>query len=181
MAYIDFRTKHYARLDFSFPTNSDFVDILGTLKDISFPPLGIPGELVVFAAVELLSNSLRAHRERNVSEPVSLSFLVDKSFLRCEILDQGGGFDPCQLPYDVSQPVDEIDFMSERFVNYRTRRKDGRFGMGLVVVKATSNEFNLVFIDKENKERPWYSGQVRGTLIKFGIPIEETENVKGAE
>jgi anti-sigma regulatory factor (Ser/Thr protein kinase) len=181
MAYIDFRTKSYVKLDFSFPPGSEFSDILRTLYDLRFPRMGIPNELIVFAAMELLSNSLRAHREKGIAEPVQISFSVDGGLLRCEVLDQGGGFDPNQLPYDLFQPIELIDIMSEKFLTYRHRYQNSRFGLGLFVVKGTFPEFKIVFIDRDNNVKPWYSGQVRGTLVKLAIPIEETGIGKVAE
>lgn len=142
-----------------------------SFAEIAYPPLPVKGELVSYALLELVSNSLRAHRERGVGEPVRVGIEARDKELSVTILDAGRGFDPSRLPYKLDEPVDRIDLMGAAFAAYRERYGGSRFGMGIYVAKTVFPRFQLSFVDRENKPCPWYSGAVRGTRIDLGLPI----------
>lgn len=71
--------------------------------------------------MELVSNSLRAHREKAVKEKIVLRIQGEKGRTLVRLRDLGGGFDISKLPYDITQPVNEIDTISDAFEAYRQK------------------------------------------------------------
>lgn len=170
-SYIVYRTQKLTSLLLSFDPGDEFRDIVDNFAEIGYPPLPVNPELVSFAILELVSNSIRAHRERGVAEPVMVDLRAEEGRFRAIVQDSGRGFDPSLLPYDLAARPEEVDVMSGCFVTYRELHEGSRFGMGLYVAKKTFRDFRLDFVDGASAPCPWFSGKVRGTRIELGLPL----------
>jgi anti-sigma regulatory factor (Ser/Thr protein kinase) len=130
-----------------------------------------------FALLELVNNSLRAHRSESVEDPIFLEFQIiqnqsdignaNQIGLRIVLEDHGRGFDPSDLPYNLYGPVDTVDLQSDSFQLYREMHNQQRFGMGLFVTKRTFDSFRLEFIDFNENTTPYNPGKIRGTRISL--------------
>ena len=169
--YLEFREEKRLELTLRFPPNQEFRQVVDAVRSVKLPPLPLNSELAAFSVLELLSNSIRAHRERGVQEDVELRFSICDNRLLIEILYSGRGFDPRRLPYRLDSPPDSIDPRSETFAEYRLRHGYGRFGMGLLAARKTFPAFTLTFVDRDRSPCPWYSGMVRGTRIVLSAPL----------
>jgi anti-sigma regulatory factor (Ser/Thr protein kinase) len=146
------------------PTAEDrwVLDILaGSAGEVGSP------ENVKFALLELISNSLRAHRERGVREPVHTVLRFEDGHLTVTIRDSGGGFDPSTLPYDLDGDVQAVDPNDASFQEYQKRNNFQRFGMGLLVARRVFPSFSLAFVDAEGRSVRWGEGAVSGTMIRM--------------
>jgi anti-sigma regulatory factor (Ser/Thr protein kinase) len=173
---IEFRNRSLRRLVFHIKPEIDFGIVLGTLEEIRS---GKDEALMVhirFALLELINNSLRAHRSRSVSDPMRLEFRIIESTgvqqpgvtgLQVLLEDHGRGFDPADLPYNIYGPASEVDLQSESFLLYRELHNQQRFGMGLFVTKRTFDRFKLEFIDFDGYPRDYSPGDIRGTRISL--------------
>jgi anti-sigma regulatory factor (Ser/Thr protein kinase) len=168
-------------LSLSFSPEGEFRTVVDTFGEIGYPSLPVNSELISFALLELVSNSIRAHRERNVADPVAVRLEAADEEFRATVLDAGRGFDPGRLPYDLFAPVAEVDIMSDDFASYRDKNGGSRFGMGLYVAKKTFPRFSLQFVDSQEQPCPWFSGAVKGTRIELGLPlVHEAEAIEEA-
>lgn len=172
-SYIVYRSQKLSSLHLQFSPDAEFRTIVDNFGEIFWPPLPVNPELVSFALLELVSNSIRAHREKGVTESVKVELQADEGELRATILDAGRGFDPSLLPYDLCAGVETINVMSEEFSNYRDIHEGKRFGMGLYVARKTFKRFVLNFVDSQETPCPWFSGKVKGTRIDLALPIAE--------
>ena len=150
---------------------TDFREILKTLNALFFPRYIKNQEDIKYAVLELISNSQRAHREKEVEEEIVASFQIAKENLEVSVRDCGRGFDPGILPYQLDENFRDIDPLSEAFQKYQERYHYSRFGMGLLVVKKVFPRFELGFIDFNEKTIPWRAGKVMGTLIQLARSI----------
>lgn len=144
---------------------------MDNFAEIGYPSLPVNPELVSFAILELVSNSIRAHREKGVTEPVKVDLCTEAGQFRATVKDSGRGFDPSLLPYDINSKPEDVDVMSDEFSTYRQRHAGSRFGMGIYVAKKTFRDFRLSFVDSSSRPCPWFSGKVRGTVIELGLPL----------
>lgn len=149
--------------------DADFRDVIQTLESISIPPVGVNQEHVRFAVLELLNNSIRAHRERGESRDILLDLTMTDGRLVVSIRDFGGGFDPARLPYDLQADASSLDLHSASFEDYQKRNGFKRFGMGIYVAKKTFDEFRLVFLDSRDRPMTWVPGETVGTLITLSV------------
>lgn len=172
-SYIVYRSQKLTSLHLHFSPDIEFRVIVDNLGEIFWPPLPVNPELVTFAILELVSNSIRAHREKGVTEPVRVELKAESGELSACVLDAGRGFDPSLLPYDINAGVESINVMSEEFSHYRDNHQGKRFGMGLYVARKTFKRFSLDFVDSQERSCPWYSGKVKGTRIELVLPITE--------
>jgi anti-sigma regulatory factor (Ser/Thr protein kinase) len=170
-SYIAFRSRSLKSLCLSFPPEGEFRAVVDTFGEIGYPSLPVNSELISFALLELVSNSIRAHRERKVADPVAVRLEAADEEFRATVLDAGRGFDPSRLPYDLFAPASDVDIMSDSFAAYREEHGGSRFGMGLYVAKKTFSRFSLQFVDAQEQPCPWFSGAVRGTRIELGLPF----------
>lgn len=122
-----------------------------------------------YALLELLNNSLRAHRTHAVAEKIHVKIVADDDAMRITISDRGRGFDLASLPYDMETPVDEIDTDGVAFQEYREAAQYTRFGMGLLTARRVFSDFVLVFVDAEDGPVEFSSGNVVGTRISLAI------------
>lgn len=167
--YITFRGKAYRTIKLNIDPQAQFNDILLVLNTLRFNSVSINEEQIIFAILELINNSLRAHREKKKKEKITVIFHVKNNYLYIKIQDWGGGFDPSALPYDISENPDSIDTNSEVFHEYRETHGYKRFGIGLYVVKKTFHWFTLYFIDENYTPVEWDSGEAAGTCIELSI------------
>lgn len=172
--YIVYRAQRVATLLLTIPPEVEFRTVVDSFAEVGYPPLAAKADIVSFALLELVSNSMRAHRERGIGEPVKVSFNAAGSELGISVLDSGRGFDPRLLPYDLDAPVETVDLLSDSFAEYQRRYGGSRFGMGLYVAKKTFPRFSLSFVDRSDRSCPWFSGLVKGTRIDLGLPIVES-------
>jgi anti-sigma regulatory factor (Ser/Thr protein kinase) len=161
------RSRRCRQLRLNIHPTAEYRKVLDILNSLDLPAsVGNP-ENVKFAVLELISNSLRAHRERQVREPVHTVLRYEDGHLTVTIRDFGGGFDPYSLPYDLEGDVQAVDLNGSRFQEYQRRNNFQRFGMGLLVARRVFPSFSLAFLDAEGREVGWGEGAVSGTLIRM--------------
>jgi anti-sigma regulatory factor (Ser/Thr protein kinase) len=154
----------------------EFREILKVLNNIHLPDYGIDHDNMKYAVMELLNNSLRAHREKRVNKAIITTFNSFNSHLTINIKDYGGGFDPGKLPYDLEKDHREINPQSSSFIEYREKNNYLRFGMGLLLARRTFAYFHLSFFDNYEKQVKWESGEVAGTIIRLSTGVKNYEN-----
>ncbi len=152
----------------------EFREILKVLNNIYLPDYdGIDHDNIKYAVMELINNSLRAHREKRVNKVIITTFNTFNSHLTINIKDYGGGFDPGKLPYDLEKDHQEINPQSSSFIEYREKNNYLRFGMGLLLAKRTFTRFDLSFFDNYEKQVKWESGEAAGTIIRLSTGAQE--------
>lgn len=179
--YLEFRERQYQDLSLGFAPNREFREIVDAVRSIRLPPVAVNAELAAFSVLELLSNSIRAHRERGIREEVVVRYVLREDSLEIEILDSGRGFDPSRLPYRLDEPPGLVDPSSPAFAEYRITHGNGRFGMGLLAARRTFPVFSLTFVDKVKRPCPWFSGMVRGTRVLLSAPLASEDSVEVLE
>ncbi len=154
----------------------EFREILKVLNNIHLPDYGIDYDNMKYAVMELLNNSLRAHREKRVNKAIITTFNSFNSHLTINIKDYGGGFDPGKLPYDLEKDHQKINPQSSSFMEYREKYNYLRFGMGLLLVRRTFPYFDLSFFDNYEKQVKWESGEAEGTIIRLSTGAKNYED-----
>jgi len=161
------RSRRCRQLRLNIHPAADYRRVLDVLNCLYLPSsVGNP-ENVKFAVLELISNSLRAHRERQVEQQVLTVLRWEDGHLTVTIRDFGGGFDPYSLPYDLEGDVRAVDPNGSRFQEYQKRNDFQRFGMGLLVARRVFPVFSLVFLDAASRPVRWGEGEVSGTFIRM--------------
>jgi hypothetical protein len=169
------RSRRCRQLRLNIHPSAEYRKILEVLNGLDLPAsVGSP-ENVKFAVLELISNSLRAHRERRVEERVLTVLRYEDGHLTVSIRDFGGGFDPYSLPYDLEGDMQAVDPNSLRFQEYQKRNSFQRFGMGLLVARRVFPSFSLVFLDAAGQPVRWGEGTVSGTFIRMSTRGEKHE------
>lgn len=163
----DFQSKQSDQVTVSIHPNAEFREVLLTLESINFPDFVENAENIKYAVLELISNSLRAHRERNIDRQVIAVFRAEDSKIDIEVKDFGGGFDPDILPYALEAPADSIDQTSDSFERYQEKHNQLRFGMGLLISKKTFPFFQVIFFDETGQPVRWGQSPVTGTMIRL--------------
>jgi signal transduction histidine kinase len=174
---IHFRSKRCKHLQLSIGNATHFRDIVGLFNDISLPESPIDDNLIRVSLLEVVSNSLRAHREHGILDPIFVEIIGFNRVVTIRVEDKGRGFIPPRLPYSLTDRIEDIDLMSVPFKRYREKHKNQRFGMGLYIARKTFHRFDLDFIDRVGQVVPWFSGRVAGTRIVVEIDYRKT--VKG--
>jgi anti-sigma regulatory factor (Ser/Thr protein kinase) len=149
--------------------HADFRAVIQKLESIVIPPVQVNQEHVRFAVLELLNNSIRAHREKREPRDILLDLTISDGKLTISIRDFGGGFDIGSLPYDLNADPSGLDLHSAEFEDYQRRNGFKRFGMGIYVAKKTFDEFRLVFLDGNARPMRWTAGSTVGTLITLSV------------
>jgi len=137
------------------------------MNEIDFIGSDISSEHIIYAVLELLNNSLRAHKDKQIEEPILLKFRVCPTGFEICIQDWGGGFDISGLPYDLYSDPAEIDIHSNSFESYRINNNYQRFGLGLYLAKKTFPYFTLNFFDTQKQEIQWSPDTAAGTQIRL--------------
>ena len=146
---------------------AEFNEILTQLNEITFIGGRINQEHAMYAVLELINNSLRAHREKSITKPLRLTVTVSPEGLTIVIKDFGGGFNPERLPYDISKPVQDVDTNNESFQQYRERHGYKRFGIGLYVARKTFTKFTLKFFNEKGDFVDYKEHETQGTYIEM--------------
>ena len=166
---IRFKTNPYKRVKLNINSKAGFNDLLATLNQIEINGAKVMSEHITYAVLELLNNSLRAHREKGIRKSITTDFSLKDGTLSIFIQDWGGGFDPSGLPYDIKKDPNQIDMHDEDFQVYREQHDYKRFGIGILIVKKTFDMFKLYFIDNNGEPVSWESGETAGTCIELEI------------
>jgi len=164
-----FNKKPYRKVNLKINSNADFNKLLSVLNTIEIPGVPVQSEHITYAVLELLNNSIRAHREKKVNKDIRTEFSVEDRSLNIFIQDWGGGFDPSQLPYDIQKDPEEIDMHGDVFQEYREQHGYKRFGIGMLIVKKTFDHFKMYFIDENLNPVTWESGRTSGTCFELGL------------
>ncbi|MDC7224838.1 MAG: ATP-binding protein [Spirochaetales bacterium] len=152
---------------------SDKAPLNAILKCINLVDSGIPREKeehIVYSAMELVNNALRAHREKGCAgTPVKLKFSAEEEYLMIEVKDSGGGFDTAELPYDLNTPACQVNLESPAFQKYRERHAYTRFGMGILTARQQADRFSLAFHREGKITKRYRKGMTDGTIVTMGI------------
>jgi signal transduction histidine kinase len=161
---------------------AEYRDILSAFDSIALPTTPLGADNLRFAVLELVNNSLRAHRERGIQKEILVDIYDTDDLLIIQIRDFGGGFDPGKLPYSLDADVKTVDIMGEPFQEYQKKNDFKRFGMGLYIAKKSFDQFLLLFLDGKGAPVPWTPGTTAGTLIRLSIATgADGRNTKGAD
>jgi len=161
------RKRRCRQLRLNIHPAAEYRKLLDVRNHLELPPSVSNPENVKFAVLELISNSLRAHRERGVQQSVLAVLRFADGSLEVSIRDFGGGFDPYTLPFDLQGDVRTVDPNGSRFQEYQKRNNFQRFGMGLLVAHRVFPGFSLSFLAEEGRPVRWGEGAVSGTLIRM--------------
>jgi len=172
MPEIYVNNKSYSCLNINISAGASFKVILATINNIDLQGLELSQEHLRYALLELVNNSLRAHREKNCKEPIKIRIRSKEDGYSLEIKDWGGGFEISGLPFDISEHYDKIDMESQRFQQYREKNQYKRFGMGLLSAKKVFSHFQILF-HKDDRICPYKPGETDGTIIELGVEVYE--------
>jgi anti-sigma regulatory factor (Ser/Thr protein kinase) len=161
--------KRSRTIRLSVNPRADFRDVIRTLEAITLPRVSVSNEHVRFAILELLNNSIRAHKEKREPRDISIDLTITDGRLVVMIRDFGGGFDPGKLPYGIDEDPSRLDLHSPAFEQYQEKNAFKRFGMGIYIAKKTFEEFRLIFLDERDQPMAWTAGKTTGTLITVSI------------
>jgi len=169
MRHIVYQGRKYKRVILNISGDAPFHEILKKVNGLTIPDSPHDDEHTRYAVLELLNNSLRAHREQGIRDSIRTEMEADDEVLTITIIDRGGGFDIDGLPYDIRDSADDIDTNSGRFQEYREANQYKRFGMGLLVARRLFPEFDVSFYDESGTDVPYAPGSVVGTRIELGL------------
>ncbi|MDA3851248.1 MAG: ATP-binding protein [Spirochaetaceae bacterium] len=172
MKNILYQGKRYNHLNINISANAPFNAILNQINQIYIEPIGISQEHISYAILELLNNSLRAHREKHIDKNITVKAQSKGKFVLFIIKDWGGGFDVSELPYDINEEHEKIDVESDQFQLYREKHQYRRFGMGLLSTRRVFQEFEIKFYDGTGQLGPYKKDFTSGTVIKLGVPVK---------
>ncbi len=171
--YIEYEKKRYHSLTLRVQPGTPFQYVLARMNEIEFIGCTLPSEHIIYSVLELLNNSLRAHRDKNIREPILLQFRACSQGFEIFIQDWGGGFDIHSLPYDLHSDLEQIDIHDKSFEKYRQRHNYQKFGLGLYLARRTFPSFSLIFFDSGENEVNWGEGTVEGTRIRLRTTTAE--------
>jgi len=166
---IVYRDKAYKKLRLNISPRAKFSTVLSTINSIDFPGSPVKSEHIVYAVLELINNSLRAHRENQVAAPITVEFSALPPNLHVDIIDRGGGFNPEHIPFSLTEDPETVNLHDDQFQQYRKQNDYKRFGMGFYIVKKTFQTFELNFYDESGNIIPWEHNKVIGTKINLSL------------
>jgi anti-sigma regulatory factor (Ser/Thr protein kinase) len=152
---------------------SDFRGVIHAFDSIRLPRTAIDPENLKFAILELINNSLRAHKERGEERDILVDITIADGRLHLAIRDYGGGFDPSLLPYPLDSDPAALDIHTQAFHQYQEKNGYKRFGMGIYLAKKTFEQFQLIFLDERDIPVSWAPGRIVGTLIRANLSVRE--------
>jgi len=159
--------KEYKHINFNISSKSELGSIYKKISEMNFPDLKISKDQFLDSIIELINNSICAHNENGISEPVQIRFSIEKNDLHISIKDKGRGFNPSELPFNLDDPVSAIDINGKNFQIYREKYNYKRFGTGLFNAKKIFDDFRLIFFDKAGKSVSWDTLDKEGTIINL--------------
>ena len=168
--YLEYDSKKAKCIELNINPKVPFPKIVQSVTRIDIKGC-TKAELVQYAVLELISNSVRSHLEKEVQETIRVVFAIEGTRLVVNVEDRGGGFNPKMLPYDISTDPDSIDVNSDAFQKYREAHKYSRFGMGLLSAKRTFSELQIQFITQHGVVKNW-SQAVIGTHISGTLSLQ---------
>ena len=83
--YFDFQSKQSDRITINIHPKADFREVLQILESIRFPDFVTNAENIKYAVLELINNSLRAHREKQVDKNVVTEFRSNDSKIASQV------------------------------------------------------------------------------------------------
>ena len=166
--------------------HADFREVIRILDAIVIPPFRVSNEHIRFAILELLNNSIRAHREKGESRDIWIDLSALDGRFMVSVRDFGGGFDTSKLPYDLAADPRSLDLHSASFEEYQKQNGYKRFGMGIYVARKTFDEFRLIFLDERDQPMTFHPGKTAGTLITLALSMgadaaEPTPRKRGSD
>jgi anti-sigma regulatory factor (Ser/Thr protein kinase) len=159
--------KEYKHINFNINSKSELSSIFNRISEMEIPDLTIGKEQFLDSIIELINNSVCAHNENNINEPVQIRFSIENRDLHITIKDRGRGFDTSVLPYNLDDPVSAIDINGKNFQIYREKYNYKRFGTGLFNAKKTFDDFKLIFFSNTGRIIPRDSLEKEGTIIEL--------------
>jgi anti-sigma regulatory factor (Ser/Thr protein kinase) len=171
--FISYYDKKYKQISFKFDIDTDFRQIIKTLDHLVLPNKESEARNIKNGLLELINNSLRAHRENKIDKSIIISFECVNTSLKMLIKDHGKGFDPEKLPYHIDKKTNEININSDEFKEYQKKNNYLRFGMGLYLVKKIFNKMEITFHDEQGNIVPWDENKVSGTTITARIKVKQ--------
>ncbi len=156
--------------------SSDFKVVIHAFDSIRLPPTDVDPENLKFAILELVNNSLRAHKERGETRDILVDITVAENRLHVAVRDYGGGFDPALLPYPLDSDPAGLDIHAPAFHDYQEKNGYKRFGMGIYLAKKTFEGFQLLFLDEKGTPVSWAPGRIAGTLIRANLSVRENDD-----
>ncbi|QEN08050.1 ATP-binding protein [Oceanispirochaeta crateris] len=174
MGYIKHNGKKYKSIRLRISRFTDFSQILEEFHHIVINGVNDKKlENIRYALLEIINNSVRAHKEKNENKEIILKMMLEEEELIIKISDHGGGFDKKMLPYDLDQNIKDIDINNQDFLKYRERYGFNRFGMGLFMTKKTFDAFILKFIESDGSLNDEFKeGRTIGTCIELRSNIK---------
>jgi len=169
MHHILINEKQYKHINFNINCKSELSTIFEIMSRIDVPGIKISKDLLIHSIIELINNSICAHNENNISDPVKIRFSIENEDLQIIIRDRGKGFDVETLPFNLNDPVSAIDINGKNFQDYREKYNYKRFGTGLFNAKKTFDEFELNFFEINGNAVPYNSPKKDGTMIKMRL------------
>ncbi len=169
MRHIVFQGRKYKRIIMNISGDAPFHEILKKVNGLTIPESPHDDEHTRYAILELINNSLRAHREKGIKDKILTELKVEDEILNIRITDKGGGFDISDLPYDMDESVEDIDTNSSSFQIYREENQYKKFGMGLIVARRLFPVFKVSFYDEKDEEVSYSPEKVVGTRVDMGI------------
>ena len=163
-----FKGKPFRRIRLNIRPKVEFKQILDTLEDLTLPQTNVKSQDIKYAILEMVNNSIRAHRDNKIEEPLTVTFEYANPELTIAVVDKGPGFNPQVLPYSLDDDPNDLDLKSDSFDEYRKKHNYKRFGMGLHLVRKTFSSFELSFLNSDGQFVEWKEGKIRGTCIKVG-------------
>ncbi len=170
MGYIVFEGIKYKKIALNIATGAPFHEILKKINSIGIQECNQEEE-IRYAIMELVNNSLRAHRQNSIKEDIRTELKIQEGKLFVTITDKGPGFDIKNLPYNIETPAAEVDTNSIEFQRYREKHRYKHFGMGLLVARRQFPEFKITFFDTSVMPVTYAEGKVAGTRIEMSMRL----------
>lgn len=167
MHHILINEKEYKHINFNINCKSELGSIFSKISEMDIPDLTIEKDVFLDSIIELINNSICAHNENNITDPVQIRFSIENEDLHITVKDRGKGFDIKELPFNLNDPISAIDINGKNFQIYREKYNYKRFGTGLFNAKKTFDGFQLEFYNDSGKIISKDSLQKEGTIIKL--------------
>lgn len=167
--YLEYGTKKTKCIELNVNPHVPFPKIVNIITQISIKDCPNK-DLICYAVLELVSNAVRSHLEKQIQETIKIVFIVNDNKLCINIEDRGGGFDLRKLPYDINMDPHAIDLNSPQFQNYRESNGYTRFGMGILAARLIFPDFKIRFVTDSGLAETW-SNLALGTHISGTINL----------
>jgi len=173
MRHIVFKGQKYKQVSMNIYPDAPFNKILKEINSLTLPIDYQNDEHTRYAILELINNSIRAQKENSSKEPIKLEIKIENNIMTVVITDSGRGFDISDLPYDINEPVKQIDPNKKSFQDYREKNQYKRFGLGLLVARKQFHQFEITFYNNKNETVPSGSIEIKGTIIKMSLELSD--------